>query len=149
MLKVVAPPFLYFAHGYLATWMAVAALFRPYNAHYIPFTSIQLPLTPGIFPKRRSKLSQAVAATVTDTLLTTKDIKAKVEELLTPENLYRTCDLFVDAVLKEFRDTAKLHRLAQDIAELSPAVLEHFLLFHRLARTRHRYQNRDCNRKSI
>ncbi|MBN9394053.1 MAG: DUF445 family protein [Candidatus Melainabacteria bacterium] len=127
MLKVVAPPFLYFAHGYLATWMAVAALFRPYNAHYIPFTSIQLPLTPGIFPKRRSKLSQAVAATVTDTLLTTKDIKAKVEELLTPENLYRTCDLFVDAVLKEFRDTAKLHRLAQDIAELSPAVLEHFV----------------------
>lgn len=127
LLKVVAPPLLYFGHGWLATAMAVAALFRPYKAYYLPFTSIQLPCTPGIFPKRRSKLAQAVATTVTDTLLTPKDLKAKVEELLTEQNIFHTVDLFVEAVLKEFRDTTKLHRLAQDIAELSPALLEHFV----------------------
>ncbi|MBX9938947.1 MAG: DUF445 family protein [Candidatus Obscuribacterales bacterium] len=125
--KVVVPPILYFAHGYLATWMAVAALFRPYNAYFIPGTKIQIPLTPGIFPKRRAKLAQAVAGTVTDTLLTPHDIKAQVENLLTEDNIRLTIGLLVDSVLKEFRDTTKLHRLASDIAELSPTLLEHFV----------------------
>ena len=79
--KVVLPPILYFAHGYLATWMAVAMLFHPYDAYFVPGTKIQIPLTPGIFPKRRAKLAQAVASTVTETLLTPKDIKDQVERL--------------------------------------------------------------------
>ncbi|HNM50854.1 MAG TPA: DUF445 family protein, partial [Candidatus Obscuribacter sp.] len=125
--KVIVPPILYFAHGYLATWMAVAALFRPYDAYFVPFTKIQLPLTPGIFPKRRAKLAQAVAGTITDTLLTPQDIKGQVEHLLTEDNIRLTIGLLVDSVLKEFRDTTKLHRLASDIAELSPTLLEHFV----------------------
>ncbi|HNG19307.1 MAG TPA: DUF445 family protein [Candidatus Obscuribacter sp.] len=125
--KVIVPPILYFAHGYLATWMAVAALFRPYDAYFVPFTKIQLPLTPGIFPKRRAKLAQTVAGTITDTLLTPQDIKGQVEHLLTEDNIRLTIGLLVDSVLKEFRDTTKLHRLASDIAELSPTLLEHFV----------------------
>jgi uncharacterized membrane protein YheB (UPF0754 family) len=127
ILKILVPPILYFLHGYGATIMAVAALFRPYEAWYIPFTKIQLWFTPGIFPKRRAKLAQAVATTVTETLLTPADITDKVEHLLTAENIYLTIDMFVDAVLKEFRDISKLHRLASDIAELSPTLLEHFV----------------------
>src|SRR5277367_1212694 len=76
---IIVPPVLFGIHGFVATWMAVWFLFHPYEAKFIPGTRIQLPLTPGIFPKRRSKLSQAVAATVTETLLTTADIRAKVE----------------------------------------------------------------------
>ena len=127
ILKVVVPPILYFVHGYLATVMAVAALFRPYEAWYVPFTKIQLWFTPGIFPKRRAKLAQAVATTVTETLLTPADITDKVEHLLTVENIYVAIDMFVDAIMKEFRDIGKLHRLASDIAELSPTLLEHFV----------------------
>src|SRR5258708_23443371 len=78
--KVLFPPIFYGFHGWLATWMAVAALFRPYNPIYV--FRYQLPLTPGIFPKRRSKLSQPVAGTVTATLLTAADIKAKAETLV-------------------------------------------------------------------
>ncbi|MBK7749046.1 MAG: DUF445 family protein [Candidatus Obscuribacter sp.] len=125
--KVIVPPVLYFAHGYLATWMAIVLLFRPYEAHYFPFTKIQLPLTPGIFPKRRGKLAQAVASTVTDTLLTPADIKNQVEHLLTEDNIRITIGMLFDSILKEFRDTTKLHRLASDIAELSPTLLEHFV----------------------
>lgn len=87
----------------------------------------RLPWSPGIFPKRRSKLAQAVAATITDTLLTPADIKAKAETLVTESNIYLSIDLFVDSVLKEFRDTTKLHRLASDIAELSPTLLQHLV----------------------
>lgn len=125
--KVILPPFLYGLHGWLATWMAVGALFHPYQAHYFPFTNIQMPLTPGIFPKRKHKLAQAVAGTITDTLLTPQDIAEKVDALLTEENIYNTVDVFCDTVLQEFRDTTKLHRLASDIAELSPTLLVHLV----------------------
>lgn len=125
--KVLVPPILFGLHGFGATWMAVWCLFHPYEAKFIPGTKIQLPLTPGIFPKRRSKLASAVASTVTDTLLTTADIKTKVEGLLTEGNIYLSVDLFIESVLTEFRDTTKLHRLASDLAELSPTILHHLL----------------------
>ncbi|MDZ4832179.1 MAG: DUF445 family protein [Candidatus Melainabacteria bacterium] len=128
IIKFAFPIIFYAFHGYAATWLAVRMLFRPYQAHYWPFTKIQIPLTPGIFPKRQSKLAQAVATTITDTLLTPADIKARAEELVNEENIFKSVDLFVDNVfLKEFRDTTKLHRLANDIATLSPTLLRQFV----------------------
>ncbi|HEY9677970.1 MAG TPA: DUF445 family protein [Drouetiella sp.] len=123
--KVLFPPLVYSFHGWFATRMAIAALFRPYDP--VMIGSYQLPLTPGIFPKRKAKLAQAVAQTVTDTLLTATDIRAQAETLVTEQNIYASVDAFVDSVLKEFRDTAKLHRLASDIAELSPTLLQHLV----------------------
>jgi uncharacterized membrane protein YheB (UPF0754 family) len=125
--KVLLPPILYMVHGFVATVMAVWLLFHPYEPVYFPGTQLQLPLTPGIFPKRRAKLAQAVATTVTETLLTPADIKARAEVLLTEANIYLSVDLFVESLLTEFRDTTKLHRLASDIAELSPTLLQHWL----------------------
>ncbi|MBX9696043.1 MAG: DUF445 family protein, partial [Cyanobacteria bacterium] len=113
--KVVVPPFIYGFHGYFATWCAVKMLFRPYTAKYIPFTNKTKVLwfTPGIFPKRQSRLAQAVATTITDTLLTPEDIRKRAEEMVTEENIYKVVDRFLDNVLlREFRDTAKIHRLA-------------------------------------
>jgi uncharacterized membrane protein YheB (UPF0754 family) len=123
--KVLFPPLIYSFHGWFATRMAIAALFRPYEA--VMIGSFQLPLTPGIFPKRRSKLATSVAETVTDTLLTATDIRAQAETLVTEQNIYVSVDAFVDSILKEFRDTTKLHRLASDIAELSPTLLQHLV----------------------
>lgn len=126
--QVIVPPVFYTFHGWLATWMAVGALFRPYEAWYFPFTKWQIPCTPGIFPKRRATLAQAVAGTITDTLLTTEDIKKQVGTLITEQNIYLAVDGFIDAVLTEFRDTDKLHRLARDLSELSPALLKQYVL---------------------
>lgn len=128
VVKWIFPPVFYAFHGWLATAMAIAALFRPYEAWYFPFTKIQVPCTPGIFPKRRHKLAESVAATITDTLLTTEDVKNQVESLVTEQNIYLAVDGFVDAVLREFRDTDKLHRLARDISELSPALLQQYVV---------------------
>ena len=124
----VFPIVFYTFHGWIATVMAIALLFHPYEAWYFPFTKWQLPMTPGIFPKRRPRLAQAVASTVTDTLLTTADIRAQVETLLTEENIYAAIDGVITAMLTEFRDTSKLHRLAHEISELSPALLEQFVV---------------------
>ncbi len=127
-VKVIFPLVFYTFHGWLATAMAIWALFHPYNAYYFPFTKWQIPCTPGIFPKRRNKLSQAVATTITDTLLTTTDIKGQAENLVTNDNIYVAVDSIVDAVLSEFRDTEQLHRLAQGLSELSPALLQQLVI---------------------
>jgi uncharacterized membrane protein YheB (UPF0754 family) len=128
VIKFLLPPLIYAIHGYVATWLAVRMLFRPYTPKYWWFTKTQIPLTPGIFPKRQSKLAQSVATTITETLLTPDDIKARAQELVNEENIFKTVDLFVDNVfLKEFRDTTKLHRLASDIATLSPTLLRQFV----------------------
>lgn len=125
--KFVFPPLFYAFHGWLATEMAIIALFRPYEAWYLPVVGWQIPCTPGIFPKRRAKLAQAVAGTITDTLLTTSDIKVQAESLVTEKNIYLAIDAFIESILKEFRDTAKLHRLASDLAELGPTLLAHLV----------------------
>lgn len=127
-IDVALPPILYTFHGWFATWMAVGALFRPYEAWYLPFTKWQIPCTPGIFPKRQATLAQAVAGTITDTLLSTEDIKQQVQTLITEQNIYLAVDGFIDAILTEFRDTDKLHRLARDLSELSPALLKQYVL---------------------
>jgi uncharacterized membrane protein YheB (UPF0754 family) len=124
-LKYVFPPVFYGIHGWVATWLAIIMLFHPYKPWVI--LGWQLPLTPGIFPKRRSTLAQAVATTITERLLTPDDIKRQAEVLVTEANLNAAVDIFVDTVLFEFRDTAKLHRLAQDIADLSPELLLHYV----------------------
>jgi uncharacterized membrane protein YheB (UPF0754 family) len=116
----------YALHGWGATWMALTMLFHPYEAKYI--LGWHVPFTPGIFPARRSKLSQAVASTITETLLTTSDIKAQVENMLSEQNIYLAVDGIFNVVLTEFRDITKLHRLANDISELSPAFFEQFVL---------------------
>ena len=85
------------------------------------------PLRLVSFRSARQNWPNAVATTITDTLLTAADIRVQVEGLLTEKNIYASVDLFVDSVLLEFRDTVKLHRLASDIAELSPTLLHHLV----------------------
>lgn len=124
-LKFIFPPILYALHGWVATWLAILMLFHPYKPWYI--LGWQLPLTPGIFPKRRSRLASAVATTITEKLLTAEDIRTQASTLVTESNIVASVDIFVDAVFLEFRDISKLHRLAQDIADFTPAFLQHYV----------------------
>jgi uncharacterized membrane protein YheB (UPF0754 family) len=122
--NVAFPIALYTWHGWFATKMAIVMLFRPYE----PIVLFGRPVIQGILPRRRSKLSQAVANTVTQTLLTTADIKMQAERLVTEENIYLAVDEIVTAVLQEFRDTSKLHRLANQLSELAPPFMEQLVL---------------------
>jgi uncharacterized membrane protein YheB (UPF0754 family) len=126
--KFCFPPLFYAFHGWIATKMAIWALFHPYNAWRIPGTNWIVPGTPGIFPKRRDKLARAVATTVTETLLTSEDIRLQAETLLTEANIQLAIDALVESILAQFRDTANLHRLAASLADLSPTLLEHLVL---------------------
>src|SRR6266478_467081 len=82
-------PVFYTFHGWLATEMALWMLFHPYEAKYIPGTKLQIPFTPGIFPRGRHKLSVAIANTITDILLTQADIQKQAQKLITVENIHK------------------------------------------------------------
>src|SRR5258708_37953630 len=87
-----AQPVFYSFHGWLATEMALWMLFHPYEPKYIPGTQIQLPFTPGIFPRGHHKLSVSIANTITDILLTREDIQNQAQKLITEENIHAALD---------------------------------------------------------
>lgn len=53
--------------GGLTNRLAIAMLFRPYEAHYIG--RVRIPLTPGIIPKEKGNIAKAIGATVSEQLL--------------------------------------------------------------------------------
>jgi uncharacterized membrane protein YheB (UPF0754 family) len=120
-------PLLYSLHGWLATEMALWLLFHPYKPYYL--FGLQLPFTPGIFPRGRHKLSVSIANTITDMLLTREDIRQQAEKLVTEDNLYRAIDSISASLGKELRDVRHLRRLYKTAETALPP------LVHKLTKT--------------
>lgn len=116
-------PFFYALHGWLATEMAIWMLFHPYKPKFIPGTRIQLPLTPGIFPRGRANLSRSIADTVTSTLLTEADIHRQAEKLITDENLVLMIEGALNSVERELQNTEQLRRIYRYGDEVIPGLL--------------------------
>lgn len=116
-------PLFYSFHGWLATEMALAMLFRPYEPKYLPGTKLRLPFTPGIFPRGRHKLSISIANTITEILLTEKDIKKQAEKLVTEENIYQALEALLDSVGKELRDVGNIRQLYKSLDRVLPNLL--------------------------
>lgn len=119
-------PVLYAGHGYIATEMALAMLFRPYEPVFIPGTKIQLPFTPGIFPRGQHKLSVAIANTITDTLLTAEDIKRQTEKLVSEENIYQALHHLIDSIGDELRDISHIQGIYRFVDQVVPSLLVRF-----------------------
>ncbi|BDH62977.1 UPF0754 membrane protein [Lysinibacillus sp. PLM2] len=62
--------------GGFTNFLAIKMLFRPHNAIYIK--SWQLPLTPGLIPKRRGEIAKQLGTTVTNYLLTPEVFRKKL-----------------------------------------------------------------------
>ena len=60
--------------GYITNWIAVKMLFRP--LHPIKLGKFTLPFTPGIIPKNKSRLAEAIGNSISKNLLTDEDLKA-------------------------------------------------------------------------
>ncbi|MGD9580178.1 MAG: DUF445 family protein [Vampirovibrionia bacterium] len=113
--------------GYFTNWLAIKMLFRPYQKwHYnIPFTnkSVPVPFTPGLFPKEQERLAKKVAQTITNQLLTPKDLRKMTIKLITKENIELGVDKVVDSILKEFQNIGKLHDISKEIAQLTSSFM--------------------------
>ncbi|WP_018924228.1 DUF445 domain-containing protein [Salsuginibacillus kocurii] len=64
--------------GGLTNSLAIKMLFRPYEPIYVK--GKQLPLTPGLIPKRRKELAEQMGKIVVEHLLTPEGIKSKLED---------------------------------------------------------------------
>lgn len=59
--------------GYVTNWIAVKMLFRPLKP--IQIGKFTLPFTPGIIPKNKPRLADAIGTTISKDLLTDEDLK--------------------------------------------------------------------------
>jgi uncharacterized membrane protein YheB (UPF0754 family) len=127
VISIFLPPILGALIGYFTNWLAIKMLFRPYTRKSINIPSLNIrldvPFTPGLFPKEQEKLANKVASTVTGQLLTPDDIQNITIKLVTPENIEQAVDAIVDSILKEFQNIRKLRDISEEIAGLVSAFL--------------------------
>lgn len=69
----IAAPIIGAIIGYSTNWIAVKMMFRPRKA--IKIGKITLPFTPGIIPKNRENIAQAISNTISNNLLTEQDLR--------------------------------------------------------------------------
>jgi uncharacterized membrane protein YheB (UPF0754 family) len=67
-INIILTPVVGAVIGYFTNWLAIKMLFRPHEAKYIG--KYQLPFTPGLIPKERTRLTKKIAQTVQTHLLT-------------------------------------------------------------------------------
>ena len=53
--------------GYFTNWLAIKMMFRPHKAKYI--FGMQVPFTPGLIPKERGRLAEAVGSSISENLM--------------------------------------------------------------------------------
>lgn len=111
-------------HGWFATRMVVVMLFRPYQAYFLPGTTIRIPFTPGIFPSRKRALAENIARTVTQTLLTPEDIQARTDRFVTEENLAKAVGVVLETFLEGISHHDKLEMLATELKKQVPGMLD-------------------------
>lgn len=59
--------------GYITNWIAVKMMFRPINP--IKIGKFTLPFTPGIIPKNKERLAEAIGDSISNNLLTEETLK--------------------------------------------------------------------------
>lgn len=71
--QIIINPLIGACIGYVTNWIAIKMMFRPTKA--IKIGKFTLPFTPGIIPKNRSRIAEAIGNTISNNLLTENDLK--------------------------------------------------------------------------
>ena len=53
--------------GYFTNWLAIKMMFRPHKAKY--FLGMKIPFTPGLIPKERGRIAEAIGNSISDNLM--------------------------------------------------------------------------------
>ena len=103
--------------GFGTNYIAVKMLFRPYKP--IKIGKFTMPFTPGVIPKRREKLAEALGRTISSNLFTNEDIK----DIFLSEDVK---NVVVNSILKEFilKDETIKEILVKNIPEEKYLVLK-------------------------
>lgn len=106
-LSILSGPIIGAVIGYGTNWVAIKMLFRPLKP--VKIGKFTLPFTPGIIPKRKEKLANAIGKMVGNTLFTTIDI----QKMLLEENLR---DKIVASILKGVKCENTVKNVLENLA---------------------------------
>lgn len=69
--------------GYFTNWLAIKMLFRPHQPKYI--TGMKVPFTPGLIPKERKRIAEAVGTSISENLMNKEVLEKNLlsEDMLT------------------------------------------------------------------
>lgn len=95
LLNYVVPPLVGSAIGYVTNYIAIRMLFRPHTAKNI--FGIHVPLTPGIIPKERHRIAEAVGNAISVNLMNREVLERTLLSHDIIEKLRAAIDRFVAA----------------------------------------------------
>ncbi|RUM56943.1 MAG: DUF445 domain-containing protein [Persephonella sp.] len=87
--------------GYITNYLAIKMLFRPYRKVYL-FNKIPLPFTPGVIPKERENISEAIAETLEKYILTEEKLKEILEKTDYRTTLKKSIENSLDEIIDNF-----------------------------------------------
>ena len=69
--------------GYFTNWLAIKMMFRPHQEKYI--FGIKIPFTPGLIPKERGRIAEAVGTSISENLMNKEVLEKNLlsEDMLT------------------------------------------------------------------
>lgn len=69
--------------GYFTNWLAIKMMFRPHQPKYI--FGMKIPFTPGLIPKERGRLAEAVGSSISENLMNREVLEKNLlsEDMLT------------------------------------------------------------------
>ena len=123
-LELISGPLIGGIIGYFTNFIAVKMLFRPLKP--IKIGNITLPFTPGIIPKRKDKLAEAIGNAVGHNLFTKQDMQelfqnANVRNSILQgvlDKIESVMDASIENVAKKFVKEETLERKKEDITDL-------------------------------
>lgn len=100
--------------GYFTNWLAIKMMFRPHKAKYI--FGIHVPFTPGLIPKERGRLAEAVGSSISENLMNREVLE---KNLLSDDMLIKIGEGYDTFITKQMVNTETLrtflgHFLSKD-----------------------------------
>lgn len=104
LLEFLTAPVVGAAIGYATNYVAIKMLFRPHTAKYV--CGVKIPFTPGIIPKEKSRLAEAVGEIISKNLMNREVLG---NYLLSPEMINKVRDSVSDFIRRQQANEESLH----------------------------------------
>lgn len=89
--------------GYFTNWLAIKMMFRPHKAKYI--FGMKIPFTPGLIPKERGRLAEAVGSSISENLMSREVLE---KNLLSEDMLIKIGEGYDTFITKQKVNTESL-----------------------------------------
>ncbi|NPA58733.1 MAG: DUF445 family protein [Aquificae bacterium] len=98
-VEFLIPPLIGAFIGYITNYLAVKMLFRPFEEKRI--FGIRVPFTPGLIPRRREEIANAIGETIEKHLLTRENLHKLFEESGYKERLKKRIEIILEEMVDE------------------------------------------------